>query len=151
MRITYETGFATMIQLIILAFLNIAGTIDSIVTTCQNPNGDCVGNTLTSIIYYILIVLWFGFIAFLGYLAQTKRNKLFSRLLIMSEMAVTFIALINIYLGINSTHNNALNSLTSFLDLILSVWIISLAYRILKAKGGRVVLKRHIQRSQPED
>lgn len=141
MRLTYETGTATIIQLIVLAFLNIANMIYSIVSTCSHPGGDCVGNTLTSIVYYILIVIWFITIAGLGYMAQTKRSRRLTKILILAELAVFVVASYNIRLGIEY-HNGALSSFTSLVDVILAVWIITLAFRLLKAKGGRVVTRR---------
>ena len=138
MRLTYETGVATMFQFIILAFLNIANTIYSIIVTCTHGNGQCVPNMLSSIVFYMLIVIWFGFIVVLGYGAQAKRSKKIARFLMMAEAGVFIVAAYNIKLGI-TYHNGALSLFTSLLDLVMSVWIISLAYRLMRAGGGRVV------------
>jgi hypothetical protein len=55
------------------------------------------------------------------------------------------VASYNIKLGIEY-HNGALTSFTSLTDLVLSVWVITLAYRLLRSGGGRVVRKRHTTR-----
>ena len=75
MRFSYETGKATLIQFIVLGILNIINTIYSIVTTCNNPNGQCASNVLSSVVFYILIMIWFGIILFIGFQAQDKRSK----------------------------------------------------------------------------
>lgn len=143
MQLTHETGKATMIQFMVMALLNIANTIDSIISTCTHTGGQCVPNMLTSIIFYILIIVWFAIIMALGYQTQQVRTKRLARLLILAELSVFAIAGYNIKLGI-TYHNGALSMFTSLFDLIISFWVISLAFRLMKAGGGRVVQRgRH--------
>lgn len=143
MHLTHETAKATMIQFMVMAVLNIADTIDSIVSTCTHTGGQCVPNMLTSVIFYILIIIWFAFIMALGYQTQEKRTKKAGRTLILAELAVFAIAGYNIKLGI-TYHNGALSLFTSLFDLIMSFWVITLTYRLMKAGGGRVVKRtRH--------
>lgn len=142
MHLTHETGKATMIQFIVMVLLNIASTIGSIISGCTNSGGQCATNMLTSIIFYVLIVVWFAIIMMLGYQTQTKRSKSVAKLLIAAELAVFAIAGYNIHLGI-TYHNGALSLFTSLFDLIFSVWVISLALRLMRAGGGRVVNRRH--------
>jgi hypothetical protein len=152
MRLTYETGVATMIQFVVLALLNIINAIFSIIDTCVHGGGgtnSCVPNALTSVVFYILIVAWFGFIALIGYSAQTKRSKRISRALIAAELMVFVWAGYNIKLGIKY-HNGALSLFTSLFDLVLAVWVISLAFRLMKAGNARVV-SRHRVRQRPNE
>jgi hypothetical protein len=141
MRLTYETGVATMIQFILLSFLNIANSADSIITTCTHSGGSCATNMLSSVVYYILLVSWFGVVAAIGYSAQAKRSKRMSRYLIASELAIFLVAAVNIKLGIKA-HSGALSLFTSFADLVFSVWIMTLAYRLMRAGNARVVSRR---------
>lgn len=141
MRLTYETGTATLIQFIVLGLLNIGNALQSIITTCNHPGADCVGNLLSSIIYYLLIVVWFGLIVVLGFGAQERRSKRLAITLIGAELAVLAVALYNIKLNL-TYHNGFLSLLTSFADVILSVWVVSLAYRLMKTKGGRAVKRQ---------
>lgn len=142
---TYETGIATMIQFIVLAFLNIANTVSSIISTCTHNNngGSCVPNMLTSVVFYVILVVWFGVIAVIGYGAQSKRSRRLAKFLIAAEAAVFVVAGVNLKLGISS-HNGALNLFTSFADLVFSVWIMTLAYRLMKAGNARVVGRRRV-------
>ncbi len=39
-------------------------------------------------------------------------------------------------------HNNVLNLFTSLVDLALAAWVILLAFRLIRAGGGRVVTKQ---------
>lgn len=141
MRLSHETGIATLIQFIVLAFLNIGNTIYSSVTTCTHNSDQCAINVILSIVVYILQIIWFGLIAVLGYLAQTRRDKRNVRFLIIAEVIVFCWAGVNLKIGI-SNHSDALSLFTSFFDLIFSVWVITLAYKLLKSRGGRVVRKR---------
>ena len=149
MHLTHETGKATMIQFMVMALLNIANAIYSIITTCTHSGGQCVPNMLTSIIFYILIVVWFGIIMTLGYQTQVKRSKHLARLLIAAELAVFVIAGFNIHLGI-TYHNGALSLFTSLFDLIFSVWVIGLAIRLIRSHGARIVSRHKISRNDPK-
>ncbi|HET9098427.1 MAG TPA: hypothetical protein VFN51_02305 [Candidatus Saccharimonadales bacterium] len=150
MRLTYETGTATIIQLIILSFFNIANTVESILANCFHTGGQCATNVFSSVAFYIATVLWFAFLAFLGYLAQTRRNKKFALMVMAAEMAVFIFAAANVYLGI-TYHNAVLGLFTSLIDLILSSWIITLAYRLYKAGSSRVVHARRRRHSVESD
>jgi hypothetical protein len=77
----------------------------------------------------------------LGLQAQVKRSKPSLRLLIVAELAVFVVAAYDIHLGI-TYHNGAVGLFTSLLDLIFSFWVISLAFRLIRAGGRRVVVKR---------
>jgi hypothetical protein len=142
MQLTYETGTATLIQFIVLGLLNIADALQSIITTCNHPGGDCVGNLLGSVIYYLLIVVWFGVILAFGFAAQHGRSKRLARLLICAELSVIVVAAYNVKLDQFGFHNGILSLITSFVDIVVSIWVISLAYRLTKASGGRVVKRQ---------
>jgi hypothetical protein len=143
MRLTYETGIATLIQFIVLGILNIATALQSIVTTCKpNSGGDCVGNLLTSLVFYILIVIWFGVLLAIGYTAQQRRSKRLALLLIACEGAALLVASANILLNLKS-FSGPLNFITSCADVLLSLWVILLAYRLTKVKRGRIVKKKY--------
>jgi hypothetical protein len=141
MKLTYETGVATLAQFVAMGLLNIVGQLDSIVTTCTHSGGDCLGNTITSVGFYVLIVIWFGFVAILGYGAQARRSKRLAQLLIAAEAVVAVVALYNL------KHSNGLvGFITSLVDLALAVWIITLSFRLMKAGGRRVVVKKRVRR-----
>jgi hypothetical protein len=148
MRLTYETGTATLIQFIVLGLLNIGTALQSIITTCTHSGSSCVGNLLSSVIYYILIVGWFAVILMLGFAAQQGRNKLLARLLICAELAVIVVAGYNIKLDHLGFHNGILSLVTSCVDVILSIWVTSLSFRLIRSSGGRVV-KRQRHRKDP--
>jgi preprotein translocase subunit SecG len=148
MHLTHETAKATIIQFTVLAFLNIVDALQSILSTCFHSGSECVSNLLSSVIYYVLIVVWFGIILALGISAQETRNKSFVRALILAELAVIVVAGYNIKLDTNSTnHNGILSLLTSLVDVVIAIWVIRLSYRLSRAEGGRVV-KRSRQRQR---
>lgn len=144
MRFKYETAVATLIQFITLSLLGIANGLNSVVTTCHKSGSDCISNLIVSIIFFILTALWFGCVWLLGYTTQHKRSKRLAQLLICAEALIALVAFFNAH-----HHTDILSLLTSLIDLLLAVWIITLAYRLMRAGGGRVVTKhRGVNRSR---
>lgn len=137
MRITYETGKGTLIQFIVLSLLNIANQINQTVTACRHE-GQCVSNAILATIFYLLVVGWFAAVWALGYMAQERRSKRLAQLLICAEGLIALIA------AFNARHHTDLLSLfTSLVDLGLAIWIVTLAFRLMRAGGGRVVRSSH--------
>jgi len=141
MKLTYETGTATFVQFGVLSILNIATGLNSIVTTCHQTKPDCVGNTLVSLIFYILIVVWFGAVSTLGYMAQEKRSKRLAQILICAELLIAMVAFFNAH-----HHTDVLGLATSALDLMLAAWIIFLSFRLMRSRGGRIVAKQRTRK-----
>jgi len=133
MRLTYETGTGTLVQFIVLSFLNIADEINQAVTACRH-DGECLSNTILSVIFYLLVVSWFAAIWALGYIAQDRRSKRLAQLLICAEALIALIAFFNA-----KHHTDILSLFTSIVDLGLAIWVITLAFRLMRAGGGRVV------------
>ena len=138
MKLTYETGTATLIQFIVLGILNIFTGLDSVVQTCRHDSPNCLENVFTSFVFYVLIITWFGIVCVIGYAAEQKRSRRLAQLLILAELLIAFVAFINIKLNLNA-HNGLLSLFTSIADLILAIWIISLAFRLMRAGTCRVV------------
>jgi hypothetical protein len=147
MRLKYQTGTATLIQLIVLGLLNIATGLQSIITTCRHDGVNCVSNTLTSAIFYIMTVSWFAILVVLGAGAQEKRSKRLAQLLIAAEGLTGLVALFNIKLNIHYP-SGFLSPFTSLADLVLSVWVITLAWRLMRAGSGRVVTHQRPRQRQ---
>lgn len=137
MRLKYETAVATLIQFILLSFLGIANGLNSIVTTCHRDGTDCISNLIVSIIFFIITAVWFGFIWILGYTAQERRSRRLAQLLIAAEVAIAMVAYFNA-----RHHTDWLSLATSIIDLILAVWIITLAWRLMRSGGARIVSKQ---------
>lgn len=147
MKLTYETGTATLIQFITLGMLNILTGLDSIIQTCRHDGTNCLENVFTSFVFYILIVGWFGIVCVIGYAAEQKRSRRLAQLLILAEIMIAFVAFFNIRLNLKY-HNGFLTLITSLADLVLAIWIITLAYRLMKAGSGRVVTTKHRPRQR---
>lgn len=141
MKLRYETGTATLAQFIIMSFFGIAGAFDSSITTCQIEGKDCLFNAITSILFFILTALWFGAIWVLGYAAEERRSHRLAYVLIAVEGLVLLVATFNA-----QNHPNTLSLITSLLDIALALWVILLAFRISRAKGGRIVTSERARR-----
>lgn len=135
MKLKYQTGIVTFIQFIVGSTLGFANGALSSITSCTSHGNDCVSNTIVSLVLIILTVLWFGFVAILGYAAQDRRSRRLARLLMLAEIAIALVALFD------ALHfPNILSLGTSLLDFVLALWALLLAYRLSKANGGRVVV-----------
>ncbi len=144
MKLKYETAVATLIQFVVLTLLNIATGITSVVSTWHSDRPNFVSNLLSSLVFFLLIALWFGFIWILGYAAQDRRSKHLARLLIAAEALIALVALFNI-----KHHNSGLGLVTSLIDLALALWVITLAYRLSRADGGRIMPKSRRRQRRP--
>lgn len=132
----YPVHVIALVHFIAMCFLGIANGAYSIVTTCQQYS-DCLSNALVSVVYWLLIAVWFGFLWILAYTAQEKRSKRLAQLLIACEAFVAFIAFFNA-----RHHPDVIGLITSIVDIFFALWVILLAFRLMRAKGGRVVSKQ---------
>lgn len=134
LKLKYETGIATSIQFVVVSILNLIDGVVSSVSQCTNGSGGCFGDVVLAMLYFLVISIWFGALWLAGFAAQDRRSKRIALFLIGGE-GLVFLA--SVY---NLTHHNTslINSATSFVDLVLSVWVAFLAFRLMRAKGGRI-------------
>lgn len=133
-RYKYQTGFGTLVQFIIIVLLSLLDTFVNIISSCHSSGSDCVSNAIPTLIIFILTAVWFAFLAMLGYFVQHKRDRKLSILLIMVE-GITLIVAAYFNLPRASGINN---KLTSFIDSILSIWVIFMAINIFIYKKKRI-------------
>lgn len=135
-KLTYETGTATLIQFMVMGILNLVTGLNSIISACHHGK-DCLTNAIVSPIYYILLTGWFASLWIIGYFAQERRSKWLARLLICAEGLVVLVSLFNA-----KHHNDLIGLITSLADLVLALWVIFLSIRLMLAGPGRVVSHR---------
>ena len=140
MKLKYETGVATFIQFIIASLFVLATQFGSATVGCFKNSHDCVSNIIVSILFFIVVSFTFGFIWFVGYFAQERRSRRMAQLLIAIQGMFGLLALFSIKLNLHS--HNIFGLLGSLGLLAMSVWIISLAFRLMGSGGGRVVVKQ---------
>jgi hypothetical protein len=136
-KLTYQTGIGTMIQFILLSFLALGSQAVSVVTECTSKDGNCIGNLLTSIIFYMLVAVVFGSIWIIGLWAQDRRSKRLALMLIGIEGIIAAVSLFSLKLSLHG-HKNVFGLAASFLIFVMACWIALLAYRLMRAEGGRV-------------
>ena len=141
MKLTYETGIATQVQFIIISLLNIATQITAAVTSCHSKKDSCLTGTFSAAGYFMVIVLWFGFIWMLGYMAQQRRSRKLSICLIGVEFLVLVVSVANA-----RHHTDLLGLVTSLIDALLAAWVISLAVRLMLAGNRRIVASERSRR-----
>lgn len=135
MRLRYETGVATLVQFIIATAFGFLGGGASIITGCFGHGiGECVSNSLVSLILIILSVAWLGFLLTLGYVAQERRSWRFAATLICAEGLTALVYLFDL------RHTNSwLARFTNFISFLLAAWVIWLALQLVWYRGSRVV------------
>lgn len=137
MKFTTQLATATLIQFIVITFLGVPNAAVSIISTCHTDSSNCVSNTISSLVFFLLTAMWFGYILILGYQAQKRRSRRLAFILIGSEFINLFVAgVINL-----PRDTNWLAKGTSLLDSLLSIWIIYLAFRLFIYGNKRVVRK----------
>lgn len=141
MKLTYETAIATFIQFVVITLLNVGTGAVSVISSCHGANNQCVSNLIVSLIFFMLLAGWFAVIWVVGYAAQERRSKRLAQLLIGAEILVAMVALFNA-----KHHTDPLSLVTSVIDFSLSLWIIILAYRLIRSRGGRIVNRQRRRR-----
>lgn len=145
MKLRYETGVATMIQFIVLGMLNLLYAFYSSIHSCLQHD-ECASNSVLAIVYFVLIGIWLGFLGALGYAAQDKRSKRLSQALIAAEGMTGLVALFNL-----NHYADYFGAVISAIDLCFALWIIWLAFRLMRSGGGRIraTSSRPRQRKRP--
>lgn len=137
MKLTYQTGIAALIHLAVITLFNILNGINASVQQCRSASNDCVGDIITSMLYFMLITMWFTSLWILAAATQERRSRKLAALLIACEGMVFIVALFNA-----RHHNDALGLITSLVDAAFATWIALLAFRIFIAGGARVTASR---------
>lgn len=141
MKIKYETNIATLVQFITLSLLNIATGLNSIITTCIHNSNDCVTNTMLSVIFFIIVAIFFAGVWVLGYTVQDRRSTRLAQLLILVEIAIFLFALLNA-----KNHTDLLSLFTSITDMLLAIWVIASCLVLIKNGGKRAPARRPVKR-----
>lgn len=140
MRLTYQTGVATLIQFILVSFFTLGSQTVSTISDCSKDGSNCIIKVITAIVFYIVVAVFFGIIWILGYTAQTRRSKRWTQLLICSEGFVFLLAAFSLKLNLHSRSTSG--AVASFFMLVMTTWILSLAFRLLRSGGARVTRQR---------
>jgi len=144
MTLTYQTSVATFIQFVLVSLFTIVTQIISTVGSCTKESTiNCVVDSFTAVIFYSVVAVVFAFIWFIGYRAQHQRSKRMTQLLIAVEGFFALLALFSIKL--NTSSRSFIGSIASFVMLLLAVWILNLAFRLLRAGDRRVTRRRRRQ------
>ena len=134
MKLRYETGIATLIQLAAVMFFIVANNVANLINDCFVQDRGCVEPAFVSIVIIFFTGLWFVFLSVIGFAAQDKRSHKLAKLLIAGEVFTALIAL-----ALLRYPGTVFVALSAIITIAAAVWISILAYRLSKAKGGRIV------------
>jgi len=144
MRLRYETGTATLIQLGVVTLLGLGNQVAAIISSCVKDASACVQDSFVSLVFVVLLGVWLGIVSVIGYAAQEKRSKRLAFLLIAFECLILIVATINA-----RGTTNIFSRLTSLIDISIALWIVFLAFRLARANGGRIVKRTSSQSAAP--
>ncbi len=142
-KIKHETSVLTFIQFILMSTLYFAINLRSIIGTCVNGSNECLSNMISSLTLSILVVIVFSCIWIIGYFVQTFRSHKLALLLILIESGIFIVEFFDSY-----HHSSLLSLLTSIIDVLLAFWIITLAIRVYRAKGARIVVISKVKKKR---
>lgn len=140
MKLTYQTGIAALVHLAVMTAFNILNGIHSSVQQCASGT-NCVGDIIISMLYFMLITLWFVFLWILATAVQSRRSRKLAFLLIGFEGLVILVSLFNA-----QHHNNLLGLVTSLVDAALATWVAWLALIVFIHGGARVTSSTRARR-----
>jgi hypothetical protein len=135
-KLRYETGIAATIQFIVITALNFLNGASDTVRQCTTPNSttSCFGNILTNSIFFMMITVAFGVLWLIGFAAQDRRSKRIAKLLIAGELLLCLVGLFDL----KYNKGAVIGEIVSVVEIISSLWVAWLAFRLMLAKGGRV-------------
>ena len=134
MLLPNRTAATTLIQFVVVSLFSLLNGFDSVISTCSSRANNCVSNMLATTLLFLLTSFVFGAIWVLGFTVQDRRSRRLASLLIAIEAMVFLIASFNA-----NNHRNLLSLLASTANALLAIWVAALAFRLIRAKGGRMV------------
>lgn len=142
MKLTYQTGIATLVQLGVMTVLNVINGFHSSIQQCTTSDtNNCVESIILAMLYFMVLTAWFAFLWILGAAAQDRRSRRMAVVLLGAEGLVILVALFNA-----RNHNDILGLITSLTDAALAAWVALLASRIIISGGGRVTASQRSRR-----
>jgi hypothetical protein len=134
MKLKYETGIATLVQFIVLELLGIPIVLVELISACSSHSSQCSTNVFLSPVLFLLKAALYAGIAVIGYMAQSQRSRRLAQLLIICEFCLIPFSLFNL-----RHDTDLLTKIASGLGPLFAIWIILLAFRLARSKGGRIV------------
>ena len=134
LKLKYETGVAATIQFISLTLLNLINGVSGSLNQCFSTNGSCVSTIALDTGYFLAITIWFGFLWLAGFATQDRRSRRIAQMLILAEGLVFLVGLYDF----TKHRQSIIGTLISLGEIITSLWVSYLAFRLILARGGRV-------------
>lgn len=131
----YQTGTASFIQLAVVVLLVVLNNLFTLIDSCKS-GGECAITALFSMIFIIMTALWFFVLSAIGYAAEERRSRNLAYMLILGQLAT-----IGVAYGFFKHPANWFGMISALVVILLACWVIVLAWRLSKAKGGRIVAR----------
>ncbi len=143
LKLKYETGVAASIQFVIVTVMNFIDGVSGSIHQCTSNRSSCTSNIVLALIYFVVISVCFGILMLAGFAAQDRRSKRISQLLIIGEVLVLLISLY----GLTHQNYSLIGRINSLVDGITALWVSALAFKLMRAKGGRIRPRHRIHHS----
>lgn len=135
MKLQYQTGTATFIQLAVMTLLITIGGVRDVAKNCDTST-ECVANSFIWLVIAFFIAGWFAALFALGWFAQDKRSYKFARILITAELFTAFISFM-LLRNPSSTYS----TVGAAISLALALWVCLLGWRIYRIRDQRVTAR----------
>jgi hypothetical protein len=136
MRLHYQTGTASFIQLAAVMFLIVINNVMAFILACTQASSECAITAMFSLIFIIMAGFWFFGLSALGYAAEERRSSKLAYALIVGQLMTIAAAF-----GFFQHPSNWFGALSALVVMVFSAWVILLAWRLSRAKGGRIVYR----------
>jgi uncharacterized BrkB/YihY/UPF0761 family membrane protein len=130
----YETGITTFLQLALAALFVVVGGVSDMIKSCQDGASSCVTSSFLWMVILLFVIGFFMSLTALGYFAQTKRSSRLAKLLLITELGIAAISY-----KLLTASSSILSTVGVFIILCLALTTVWLAWRIIRAKGRRIV------------
>lgn len=134
MTLRYETGITTFLQLALTALFVVIGGVSDMIKSCRDGASSCVTSSFLWLVILLFVIGFFMSLTALGYFAQTKRSSRLAKLLLVVELGIAAVSY-----KLLTASSSVLSTIGAFVILVLSLTTVWLAWRIIRAKGRRIV------------
>ena len=130
-----QTGAATLAQLAAVMFFLVISAVIELIKNCD-IGSQCVANSFLWLVILFMAGIWLFALSLLGYAVEMKRRPLPTKILIVGELITAFVAFMTV------THpSGPFTAFAAAITLAISLATAYMAWRVLQARGGRVVTR----------
>lgn len=134
-------GVIGTVQLLTIGIMNIISGASSSTVQCIGNGSNCANSVILSIIFIVLITIWYLILWVLALIVEAKRQKRLAQLLFLAEFAILPIALFDLF---KQKDLSLPSYITNILYIVFLLWVNYSLLKIIKYGNRRMRLKNKI-------